>query len=71
MSRIDDAEGHAAGGNWTVVVADDHPIIQSSIARLMKKRLNLRSKPLLATTYDELCDAVTDGVRTSWSSPTS
>ncbi len=28
MSRIDDAEGTVPGGTWTVVVADDHPIIR-------------------------------------------
>ncbi|BBE71360.1 response regulator [Oharaeibacter diazotrophicus] len=62
MSRTtDDQDIAAPGGNWTVVVADDHPIIQSSVARLLKKRLGLPKQPLLATNYDELCDAVTDG----------
>ncbi len=42
---------------WTAVVADDHPIVQASMARLLKKRLGLK-QPVLAATYDELADAV-------------
>jgi len=59
-SIIEDAESAGTGSTWTVVVADDHPIIQASVARMLKKRLGLR-QPLLAASYDELADAVMDG----------
>lgn len=61
MSSIpEDADPSAPGQTWTVIVADDHPIIQGSVARMLKKRLGFR-QPVLAASYDELADAVTDG----------
>jgi DNA-binding NarL/FixJ family response regulator len=59
-STIEDAAAGGTGSTWNVVLADDHPIIQSSVARMLKKRLGLK-QPVLAASYDELADAVMDG----------
>jgi DNA-binding NarL/FixJ family response regulator len=44
----------------TVVVADDHPIMQDTVSRIMKKRFGARSI-LRAATYGELLDLVVGG----------
>lgn len=54
-----DGEQGSPGLARAAVVADDHPIIQASMARLLKRRFQCRT-PILATSYDELADAVTD-----------
>ena len=44
----------------TVIVADDHPIVQDSVVRMLKKRFGARNV-LRASTYDELADLVLGG----------
>ena len=57
--RVEDAQPADVGHNWTAIVAEDHPIIQSAVVRILKKRFGFR-QPILATAYDELADAVLD-----------
>ena len=52
----DDAGGPGAFTR-TVIVADDHPIMQDTVARILKKRFGARSV-LKAATYGELLDMV-------------
>lgn len=44
----------------TIVVADDHPIIQDSVVRMLKKRFSARTV-LKATNYEELADIMIGG----------
>lgn len=53
----DEASALEIGVNWTAVVAEDHPIIQSAVVRLLKKRFGFK-QPIKVTNYDELADAV-------------
>jgi DNA-binding NarL/FixJ family response regulator len=57
--RVEDAQPADVGQNWTAIVAEDHPIIQSAVVRILKKRFGFK-QPILATSYDELADAVLD-----------
>jgi DNA-binding NarL/FixJ family response regulator len=55
--KSEDASILEIGQNWTAIVAEDHPIIQSAVVRLLKKRFGFK-QPIKATNYDELADAV-------------
>jgi DNA-binding NarL/FixJ family response regulator len=55
--KSDEASPLEIGRIWTAIVAEDHPIIQSAVVRMLKKRFGFK-QPILATTYDELADAV-------------
>ncbi|WP_237153461.1 response regulator transcription factor [Oryzibacter oryziterrae] len=55
--KSDEASPLEIGRTWTAIVAEDHPIIQSAVVRMLKKRFGFK-QPILATTYDELADAV-------------
>jgi DNA-binding NarL/FixJ family response regulator len=60
MNDPADDAGNLSVIDRTVVVADDHPIMQDTVSRILKKRFGARSI-LKAASYGELLDLVVGG----------